>query len=156
MERTGAILPENRQRSQDVDLHSSVAVLLKAFIGDRKSGLLFCTRNGRPISPSNLLRRNLHGILKDLEQPKAGAHAFRRFRVTWLRKNRTPGDLERFWLGHANKTVTDEYSRLKEDVTFRKEVAKKVGIGFELPTPSPVVAPNAPKEVDSTSVVSAV
>ena len=30
---------------RDVDLHSSVAVLLKAFIGDRKSGLLFCTRN---------------------------------------------------------------------------------------------------------------
>ena len=29
--------------------------------------------------------------------------------------------------------VTDDYSMLKEDVTFRKEVAEKVGIGFELP-----------------------
>jgi len=55
--------------------------------------------------------------------------------------------LERFWLGHANETVTDDYSRLKkEDVTFRKEVAEKVGIGFELPTQSSVVAPNAPKK----------
>ena len=26
-----------------------------------------------------------------------------------------------------------DYSMLKEDVTFRKEVAEKVGIGFELP-----------------------
>ncbi len=86
-----------------MDLRSSVAVLLKAFIGDRKSGLLFCTRNGRPLSLSNLLRRNLHRILKGREQPKTGAHAFRRFRVSWLRKNRTPGDLERFWLGHANR-----------------------------------------------------
>jgi hypothetical protein len=30
---------------------------------------------------------------------------------------------------------------------FRKEVAEKVGIAFELPTQSTVVAPNAPKEV---------
>ena len=67
-------------------------------------------------------------------------------RADWMRKNRTPGDLERFWLGHANKTVTDDYSRLKEDVTFRKEVAEKVGIAFELPTQSSVVAPNAPKK----------
>ena len=139
---------------RDVDLHSSVAVLLKAFIGDRKSGLLFCTRNGGPLSLSNILRRNLHRILKELGQQKTGAHAFRRFRVTWLRKNRTPGDLERFWLGHANKTVTDDYSMLKEDVTFRKEVAEKVGIGFELPIQDAVVAPNAPKEVDQTSAES--
>jgi hypothetical protein len=31
-------------------------------------------------------------------------------------------------------------------VTVRKEVAEKVGIGFELPTQSSVVAPNAPKK----------
>jgi len=30
--------------------------------------------------------------------------------------------------------------------TFRKEVAEKVGIGFEFPTQSSVVAPNAPKK----------
>jgi hypothetical protein len=31
-------------------------------------------------------------------------------------------------------------------VTVRKEVAEKVSIGFELPTQSSVVAPNAPKK----------
>src|SRR5580700_10422208 len=31
-------------------------------------------------------------------------------------------------------------------VTIRKEVAEKVGIGFELPTQSCIVAPNAPKK----------
>jgi len=71
-----------------------------------------------------------------------GAHAFRRFRTTWLRKQHAPEDLVRFWLGHANKSVTDDYSKLKEDVTFRKKVAEQVGIGFELPSKKLEVAPN--------------
>jgi integrase len=88
------------------------------------------------------LRLSLHPILKELKQPKSGVHAFRRFRTTWLRKQHAPEDLVRFWLGHANKSVTDGYSKLKEDVTFRKKVAEQVGIGFELPTEKLEVAPN--------------
>jgi len=30
------------------------------------------------------------------------------FRVMHLRKNRVPWDLEKFWIGHANKDVTDK------------------------------------------------
>jgi hypothetical protein len=38
---------------------------------------------------------------------------------------------------NANKSVTDVYSKLKEDVTFRKKVVEQVGIGFELePAPN--------------------
>ena len=82
-----------------------------------------------------------------------GAHAFRRFRTTWLRKQHAPEDLFRFWLGHANKSVTDGYSKLKEDVTFRKKVAEQVGIGFELPIEKLEVAPNCTQTVLlSTSV----
>ena len=33
-------------------------------------------------------------------------------RTTLLRKNRAPEDLIRFWLGHADETVTDGYSKL--------------------------------------------
>jgi hypothetical protein len=58
-------------------------------------------------------------------QPKAGAHAFRPFRTTWLRKQHTPEDLIRFWLGHANLNITDAYSKLHEDVAFRKKVAEQ-------------------------------
>ncbi len=84
---------------------------------------------------------SLHPLLKRLAQPKSGAHAFRRFRATWLRKQHAPEDLIRFWLGHANKSVTDLYSKLKEDVTFRKKVAEEIGIGFKLPAEKPEVAP---------------
>ena len=58
-----------------------------------------------------------------------------------MRKQSAPEDLIRFWLGHANKSVTDGYSKLKDDVAFRKKVAEQVGVGFELPVEKPEVAP---------------
>jgi hypothetical protein len=46
-----------------------------------------------------------------------------------------PWDLEKFWLGHADRDVTDKYAeQLKEDVEWRKSVAEKTGLGFNLPT----------------------
>jgi len=86
-----------------------------------------------------------HRRLTDLKQPKMGCHAFRRYRITWLRKNMVPEDLITFWLGHAGKTVTDTYSKLRDDADFRKQVAEKVGLGFELPSENAVVGPNGPK-----------
>ena len=136
---------------RDVDLHPSLAQRIKRFIGSRNSGLLFCSKNGYPLLQSNVLRLSLHPILNELRQPKSGAHAFRRFRTTWLRKQHAPEDLIRFWLGHADKSVTDGYSKLKEDVTFRKKVAEHVGLGFDLPGEKPAVAPNCTQtELSST------
>ena len=127
---------------RDIDLYPDVAAILKRFIGNRTSGFLLCSKNGLPLLQSNILRLSLHPLLKKLGQTKSGAHAFRRFRTTWLRKQYAPEDLIRFWLGHANKSVTDLYSKLKEDVTFRKKVAEQVGIGFELLAEKPEPAPN--------------
>jgi len=77
---------------RQVDLHPTIATLLKEFVGDRESGFLFCTRKGKPLSPSNIIRRHLHRALKELNYVnpftgthKAGNHAFRRFRNTYLR-----------------------------------------------------------------------
>jgi hypothetical protein len=39
----------------------------------------------------------------------------------------------RYWIGHAEKSVTDRYSKLKDDLEFRKQVCAKVGLGFALP-----------------------
>jgi hypothetical protein len=66
--------------------------------------------------------------------------------MTWLRENSVPADIERFWLGHANQTVGDDYSMLKKNIGFRKQVADKISVGFELPDSifAPVV-PNVPK-----------
>ena len=130
---------------REVDLHPMIAAMLKDFVGERKSGLLFSTRTGRQLSQSNILRRSLHPILAKLQQPKTGCHAFRRFRITWLRKNSVPEDLITFWHGHAVKTVTDSYSKLRDDAEFRKKVAENVGLGFDLPFEKAVIGPSGPK-----------
>jgi integrase len=106
--------------------------MLCAFIGDRKNGFIFRNENGGPLHQSNLLRRSLHPVLEEMGRGKSGFHGFRRFRVTHLRKQGTPEDLLRFWIGHGDKTVTDRYARLKDDKEFRKEVAERVGIGFAI------------------------
>ena len=56
-----------------------------------------------------------------------------------------PDELIRFWLGHAGRTMTDSYSKLKYDVEFRKQVVEKVGLGFELPSANTALGPNGPK-----------
>jgi hypothetical protein len=74
-----------------------------------------------------------------------GFHSFRRYRVTHLRKKRVPEDLLRFWIGHADKSVTDGYSKVKEDVEFRQLCAANVGLGFEIPAAEPLNCTNDTK-----------
>ena len=50
---------------RQVDLHPTIATLFKEFVGNRASGFLFCTRQGKLLSPSNIIRRHLHKALKE-------------------------------------------------------------------------------------------
>jgi hypothetical protein len=68
----------------------------------------------------------------------------------YLRKQRTPEGLTQFWLGHAGKSITDGYDRVREDVQYRKEVAAAVGVGFTIP------AVVVQKPVESSKIVVAV
>jgi hypothetical protein len=85
------------------------------------------------MSESNIVNRWLYPMLEQLQAPVAGNHAFRRFRITHLRKNLVPKDLEHFWLGHADEEIGDLYSKLMHDVQYRKDVAERVGVGFDVP-----------------------
>ncbi len=134
---------------RQVDLHPSVAQLLKTFVGGRTTGFLFQSRNRKPVSSSNVIRRHLHPALKELGYVnphtgtyKAGNHAFRRFRSTYL-KNETscPKGLRDFWLGHTGNSMDDLYDKVKDNVEFRKKKAEEYGIGFNLPS----IVPNVPK-----------
>jgi hypothetical protein len=40
----------------------------------------------------------------------------------------------KFWLGHANRSVTDEYIKMFHEVKHRKDVADQIGIGFAIPS----------------------
>jgi integrase len=80
-----------------------------------------------PISYSAALRRMQRLGIQD------GFHAFRRFRITHLRKSHVPSGLVQFWAGHSDSaSVTDGYDKIKLDVETRKTEAARVGLGFEL------------------------
>jgi integrase len=143
-----------------IDLHSSVAALLREYVGTRNSGLLFRSKKGKQLWQSNLLRRHLHPALVELEWKdaelgitKAGSHAFRRFRNTYLRNyTSTPDGLIKFWMGHAGEGMSDLYDKVRQDVKLRKEKTERAGIGFELPSIMAVVGPNGSK-IESEAVL---
>jgi integrase len=128
--------PKTPAAHRTVELDPRVASLLCQFIGGRRTGFIFCTRAGLPISTRNLTRL-LHSNLERLGIPQRGFHAFRRFRNTHLRQLRCPDGLLKFWLGHAGRDMSDRYDRSCEDLEFRRDVAKATGVGFEVP---PVLA----------------
>jgi len=128
--------PKTDNAVREIDIPTSLAALLKASVGSRTSGFLFQSESGRPLTQRNVLRDGLGKIRKEMQLERGKAfHAFRRFRTAHLRKNRVPWDLQKLWLGHANKDVTDRYAeQLKEDVEWRKQEAEKAGLGFKLPS----------------------
>jgi integrase len=91
-----------------------------------KTGFRFKQPREKPLTQRNVSRDGLSKIRRDLKLDQNGKsfHAFRRFRSAHLRKSRVPWDLEKFWLGHPNKSVGDWYAvQLKEDVEWRRRVA---------------------------------
>ena len=116
--------PKTSAARRTIELARPVAERVASFAGKR-SGFLF--GSGECIPREHQYRRRLDELI-----PGRGFHAFRRYRITWLRKQRAPEDLIRVWCGHAEKSVTDGYSKLSEDVEYRREVAENVGIGFDI------------------------
>jgi integrase len=137
--------PKTPNAKRVIDLHRDAADLLRQFIGDRSTGFVFRTRSGKPLTQTNLLKRELYPILEGLGISKRGFHGFRRFRNTHLRKSGCPDGLLKFWMGHANRDMSDRYDKVREDLEFRRDVAKSMGVGFELPK---TLSPKRPKVGD--------
>jgi integrase len=118
--------PKTPNAVRTVDVHEHLAKVLRDYVVGR-SGLLFATRKGKPLSQRNVLRSfRTAGAT-------CGFHAFRRFRAETLRRERVPEDLVRFWLGHAGASVTDTYANgLREDLSWRKDWAQRTGLGYSL------------------------
>jgi integrase len=148
--------PKTASGVREVDVHSSLADVLKTHIGERRSDFLFRSPSGMPLCPSNIRNRSLHLILETIGKEHCGFHSFRRFRVTFLRKSRVPEDLIRFWIGHADKSVTDGYSRVRDDVAFRTLCAENAGLGFELPAQNQIQEPEVAPKCTHSELLSSV
>ncbi len=78
------LYPKSDAGFRDIDLDPALASLVEKYVGSRKSGFLFETAAGLPLSPRNITRDSLHPILKKMGRGSAGFHIFRRFRESIL------------------------------------------------------------------------
>jgi integrase len=121
---------------RDVDIHPDAAAILRDFIGNRSTGFLFQTANGNMCDPNNIKRDGLSSILEGMGRAEAGTrfNVFRRLREAVLQRSEARQILIDYWMGHSNASMADRYGKqLVEDVEYRQQQVKKVGLGFDLP-----------------------
>jgi len=83
-----------------------------------------------------IFRDSLSPILEEMGRDEVGTrfNVFRRFREAALQRSEARQILIDYWMGHSNPSMGDRYGKqLVEDVEYRQEQAKKVGLGFDLP-----------------------
>jgi hypothetical protein len=131
----GEIQPylKTKNGKREVDLCSSLANMLREFVGDRPAGLLFHSSTGAQLLQSNTLSDSLHPILDYIAHERGGFNVFRRFRLTHVEKSGCPEALKHFWSGHASRHVSERYVKLGQDRDFRLMWAEKIGLGFAMP-----------------------
>jgi integrase len=113
---------------REIDIDPVLGALLREHVGQGRRTRVFEARNGSPLSGDNLRKRVLHPLLVKLGIQKAGWHAFRHSRVTMLRKNGTPADLQKQWIGHSSLKTTDRYSHTDQELEYRRNAANRVGL----------------------------
>jgi integrase len=120
--------PKTENAVREIDIDPVLVALLREHIGSSRRIRLFEARNGSPLSAGNIRKRILHPLLDKLGIPKAGLHAFRHSRVTVLRKNGTPADRQKQWIGHSSLKTTDRYSHTDRELEYRRKAASRVGL----------------------------
>ena len=136
------VTPKTKRGYRVVNVDPALVQMLSAHLGKRTSGRVFETRNGTPFCKRNV-RRRLNELLKKLNLPKAGLHAFRHGRVSVLQAMGVPGDLVKEWVGHSNLHTTSIYTHFQDE--FRKKVASEVALySLENMAGKLPVSPNSP------------
>jgi integrase len=113
--------PKTPSAVREIDITEELAAMVRDYAQDR-TGYLFATRSGRPLSHRNVNRAA--GV---------GLHALRRFRTETLRRAGVPEGLIALWVGHAPKSITDLYAEgLKNDRAWRRLWCERAGLGFSI------------------------
>ena len=142
-ETASCILPPKTDYSiREIDIDVSLAEVLRRHLAGRNSGSVFMAKNGSPLRAGNIIKRVLNPILRQLGIPSGGKvlHAFRHGRVTQLRKQGIPSDLQKQWIGHSSLRTTDLYSHTDQELEFRREHARTLGLS-PLLDPKAVIGP---------------
>jgi integrase len=97
-----------------IPIAENLAEMLWRFIGDRREGLLFVNKAGRPYTSSGkVVQKRLWPLCDALKIPRAGFHAFRHMHATVLLETGATPKVAQGQLRHADSRVTlDHYAHL--------------------------------------------
>ena len=125
--------PKTSNAYRAIDVQPYVTEMLKQHLAGRQTGFVFLTKRETPLQNTNVLHKRLHPLLRQLNVPQGGMHAFRHFRVSFLVQNETPLEIIKRWIGHGSEQMIRHYTHLHP--TYCKEVMGRIPI---------VIAPFAP------------
>lgn len=117
--------PKTDAGYRNVPITRNLMAKLKKHVGDRQSGLVFSSKRGTPLRHSEVNRSVLKPICKKLGIAKVTTHAFRHGRVSYLQKNRVPGDMIKSWIGHSSLKITSGYTHFSPE--DEREVIDSLG-----------------------------
>jgi integrase len=97
-----------------IPIAENLAEMLRKVIGERKEGLLFVNKAGRPYSSSGkVVQKRLWPLCDALKIPRAGFHAFRHVHTTILLETGATPKVAQRQLRHADSRVSlDHYAHL--------------------------------------------
>jgi integrase len=117
---------QTKKGYRDVFIDLTTAQMLKEYLGDRRTGRVFQTKNGTPLENHNIVRQVLKPICKRLGLAPGGMHAFRHGRVSHLQASNVPSDFTKNQVGHSSLRTTSDYTHFTESF-FRDTVEKLSG-----------------------------
>jgi integrase len=110
---------KSRNANRAIDVQPSLITMLKDYLNGRQAGLVFSSKNGKPLRNNNVLRRRLHPILQALSIREGGMHGFRHGRVSFLIENNTPVEVIKAWIGHGSERMVRLYTHLRPQYRSR-------------------------------------
>jgi integrase len=107
--------PKSANAYRTVGIDKSLVRLLREWIGDRMTGLLFPSQIGTPLRNNAVLEFGLHPVLKSLGIPRRGMHAFRHGRVSMLVEAGVPIGTIKAWIGHGSEKMVEQYTHYRPE-----------------------------------------
>jgi integrase len=97
-----------------IPIAENLGEMLQRFIGDRREGLLFVNKAGRPYTSSGkVVQKRLWPLCDALKIQRAGFHAFRHMHATLLLETGASPKVTQRQLRHADSRITlDHYAHL--------------------------------------------
>jgi integrase len=100
------VRPKTFAGHRDFAMSLQLAEHLRAFLGDKKEGLLFVSRTGRPWRESKVVEKRLNPLLRKLGIKQRGLKGIRHFNATEMDSKNVPVKTRQTRLGHDDPRMT--------------------------------------------------